>query len=348
MPEGDKKIVKEIIKNMITFLSLLLMPIVLLACGKSTEEQIAEQLELGQRYLAEMNYEEAVVAFQKVIELDDRNVDAYLGLGQVYEGQAEAAVAGSREEALRFYEQAAEAYETALGFDETNANIYLNLSRVYIAMGDMDNAVRILEEGYEKTGDQRLKDRLEELKPRETSPGPAEEETDGEYEEPREEFYEFESVLQEDGMDMDADYLSVHIHSDRTATITVSGISLQDAYRTNLASSDENQTEYSWEVKMIGEQQTYSVATTTWAFSPGEEKVVRIDAFQHTVWVGQEDQDSFLNIGDASMSHTSGSITWTFTVPEEYPFDFSQVRFYEVEIYNIATGQDLTRRYEAR
>ena len=138
MPEGDKKIVKEFIKNMITFLSLLLMTIVLLACGKSTEEQIAEQLELGQRYLAEMNYEEAVVAFQKVIELDDRNVDAYLGLGQVYERQAEAAVAGSREEATGCYEKAAEAYEKVLELDPDNATSMGRLAVIYKELGDLE------------------------------------------------------------------------------------------------------------------------------------------------------------------------------------------------------------------
>ena len=53
------------------------------ACGKSIEKQISEQLELGQRYLMEENYEEAVVAFQKVIELDEKEIRAYTGLIQV-------------------------------------------------------------------------------------------------------------------------------------------------------------------------------------------------------------------------------------------------------------------------
>ena len=53
------------------------------ACGKSIEKQISEQLELGQRYLMEENYEKAVVAFQKVIELDEKEIRAYTGLIQV-------------------------------------------------------------------------------------------------------------------------------------------------------------------------------------------------------------------------------------------------------------------------
>ena len=57
------------------------------ACGRSINQQIKEQLELGQKYLAELNYEEAVIAFQKVIELDEKNVEAYVGLNQAYSVQ---------------------------------------------------------------------------------------------------------------------------------------------------------------------------------------------------------------------------------------------------------------------
>lgn len=56
------------------------------ACQNSTEQQIAEQLELGTRYLNEGDYEEAVIAFQKVISVDKKNVAAYLGMADAYIG----------------------------------------------------------------------------------------------------------------------------------------------------------------------------------------------------------------------------------------------------------------------
>ena len=62
----------------------LLMAVCLAGCGKSVEKQIAEQLELGNKYLTEANYEQAIVAFNKVIELDPKQSDAYIGLTQVY------------------------------------------------------------------------------------------------------------------------------------------------------------------------------------------------------------------------------------------------------------------------
>lgn len=55
------------------------------SCGKNIEKQIAENLALGQKYLLEMKYEEAIIAFQKAIQLDPKCISAYTGLVQVYE-----------------------------------------------------------------------------------------------------------------------------------------------------------------------------------------------------------------------------------------------------------------------
>ncbi|MGN1415775.1 MAG: PASTA domain-containing protein, partial [Oscillospiraceae bacterium] len=70
----------------------------------------------AQKYLVEMNYEPAIAEFNKIIELEPNNVDAYLGLAQAYRDS-----------------------------------------------GDADKAVEVLEKGYDITGDERLRDMLEEL-----------------------------------------------------------------------------------------------------------------------------------------------------------------------------------------
>lgn len=149
----------------------------LLACGKSIEKQIAEQMELGQKYLEEMNYEEAVAAFQKVIQLDDKNVEAYLGLGQAFEKQAELTVSINREKSIWNYEQATDNYERIqeLGpynyqLQEHLISIYLEMGRGYFEQKDYEKAVLIFKKiidlddqkeeayrglagTYEKTGD---------------------------------------------------------------------------------------------------------------------------------------------------------------------------------------------------
>ncbi len=82
--------------------------------GNSSAGRLREQLELGQKYLEEMKYEEAVVAFNNAIEIDPMNADAYLGLAEVY-----------------------------------------------IRTGDFDTAYEYAAKGYELTGDERLKEKMD-------------------------------------------------------------------------------------------------------------------------------------------------------------------------------------------
>ena len=56
----------------------------LTACGGKSSAKFQEQFDLGFRYLAESNYEEAIIAFTAAIEIDPKSVDAYTGLANVY------------------------------------------------------------------------------------------------------------------------------------------------------------------------------------------------------------------------------------------------------------------------
>ena len=58
--------------------------IVFLFYINSDTVRINRQLELAQRYLLEEDYEQAIAAFEIVIEIDPKNVDAYLGLAEAY------------------------------------------------------------------------------------------------------------------------------------------------------------------------------------------------------------------------------------------------------------------------
>lgn len=132
---------------------LIILLLVLCSCGKGTLTW-QEQYDLGVKYLSDGNYEEAIIAFTAAIEIDPKRPEAYLGRGGAYMGR------GSDEENLT---AAFADYETALELDDTNAEAYLGLAEVYIAREQFDEAMDILRQGVEKTGDQRLSDRLAEL-----------------------------------------------------------------------------------------------------------------------------------------------------------------------------------------
>ena len=114
------------------------------ACGRSSADRWQEQYDLGQQYLLEENYEEAIVAFTAAIEIDPKQADAYLGRGDAY------ILSGETEEHLS---QAMADYRQVLKLDEKNISAYLRIADVYIRQRDYDAALEILNEGLTKTGD---------------------------------------------------------------------------------------------------------------------------------------------------------------------------------------------------
>lgn len=66
-------------------LSVLLIALLLSACGQNIEAKWQEQYDLGVRYLSEGNYEEAIIAFTAAIEIDPKRPEAYLKAAEAYE-----------------------------------------------------------------------------------------------------------------------------------------------------------------------------------------------------------------------------------------------------------------------
>lgn len=54
--------------------------------GSSISISTTDTLQLADRYLKEMNYEQAIVEIQKVLEIEPKNVDAYIELAEIYFG----------------------------------------------------------------------------------------------------------------------------------------------------------------------------------------------------------------------------------------------------------------------
>jgi len=60
---------------------------VLAACGQAQRTLTVEELlDLGEKYLLELNYEQALMQFQRVIELEPMNPRGYLGAAEAYVG----------------------------------------------------------------------------------------------------------------------------------------------------------------------------------------------------------------------------------------------------------------------
>lgn len=145
---------------------VLILLVSVTACAKAPTWQ--EQYDLGIRYLSEGNYEEAIITFTAAIEIDPKQVPAYVGRGDAYVGRGDAYIQASdttenQAGAKADYEAAQTDYEAAIELDETIIDAYLGLAEVYIRQGDTEAAIDILERGYQITGDETLNQRRQEL-----------------------------------------------------------------------------------------------------------------------------------------------------------------------------------------
>lgn len=61
------------------------------------------------------------------------------------------------------YEAAIAAYEEAIAIEPKCEEAYLGLAEVYVAMGEYDQAIAVLEEGYDATGSSAMLDRIAEI-----------------------------------------------------------------------------------------------------------------------------------------------------------------------------------------
>ena len=111
------------------------------ACGKNTQTW-QELYDLGEKYLLEENYEEAIVAFTSAIELDPKQAVVYVGRGDAY---------AAHQEQENHLELALADYSQALELDNSIPEAYLSMADVYIQQENYDEALDILQKGYEIT-----------------------------------------------------------------------------------------------------------------------------------------------------------------------------------------------------
>ncbi|MBQ5320075.1 MAG: hypothetical protein J6K17_13370 [Oscillospiraceae bacterium] len=80
--------------------------IIFIRFNSDDTNKISKMLDTAQKYLVENNYEQAIAEFENIIELDPKNVDAYIGIACVYDE------IGNREMAIEWLEKAYEETES--------------------------------------------------------------------------------------------------------------------------------------------------------------------------------------------------------------------------------------------
>lgn len=109
-------------KTRLWLIAAVLLAVFLFTACASGASRVSEKIELGQKYLTELNYTEAVAAFTEVIKINPSNIEAYVGRAEAYKG-------------LKQYEEAKTDYTTVIEKAEdmpyTQAQAYAGRAEVY-------------------------------------------------------------------------------------------------------------------------------------------------------------------------------------------------------------------------
>ncbi|CDX04943.1 Tetratricopeptide repeat [Desulfitobacterium hafniense] len=116
---------------------------------------------------------QAVVYFDKLIEVEPRNPRGYTGLALAYIGRGNADNAidtlrdGVKElsDDTSFLNDAVSIFEDIIGDEPSNPDAYIGIAEVYVALGDRDKAIDLLEKGYEATNIEKIGGKIKDLLP---------------------------------------------------------------------------------------------------------------------------------------------------------------------------------------
>ncbi len=150
----------------------------------SDEQRIKRQLSLGEKYLDEMDYENAILAYNMAIAIDPNSVESYVGLAEAYAGieeydksldaiKAGMDVVGENRELLeqrgktielylgvgdacyqlKKYDEAIEIFNKIIEADPQKTDAYIGIANAYIEKGMYEEALETVNKGIEINGE---------------------------------------------------------------------------------------------------------------------------------------------------------------------------------------------------
>ena len=169
-PNGGSKKRSRLGAVVAVLVSVLILVLILvggLVWWNQPAKRVERLIQAGQKYLAEADYDQSILSFQKAIEIDPKNAELYSDLAGAYIQKAQNA---SDDEKVKLYKLASNSYKEALYYDEDNtqlvadiSDLYVEWSDFYIDQQDYDAAIDLIEKGLKIVDEQVLEDRLNEL-----------------------------------------------------------------------------------------------------------------------------------------------------------------------------------------
>lgn len=309
-------------RNYFYIIIMISLSILITACTVSSDTiNIGEQLSLGEKYLAELDYENAIIAFQKIIEVDPKNVQAYLGLSTAYEKTDR-------------NEEAIEALEKVIEIEPENTDAYIRIANIYIKIDNIQKAIEILQNAYEKLKDEIFKTKLDEIKNNSRN--------DYEISDENLKFDINTSIDTSSGF-------NVEIIDEKTAIFYMKENNLQPLYALNRNINEDNRysPEYQWSIEFEYNNQGYEINTMSGRIEDDTE--LSIDEMEHAFWIEKDEGDggrSITSLFDIGFKSNDNTLAWKVIIPGDIDIDFYKIKDYRVNnYYHNYTDKNRTNNY---
>lgn len=156
----QKKNTGAIIAVSIGVFLLAVLNVALIMLLTADTRHLKKQLNLGQQYLSELNYEAAIASYKEALEIDGENAEALEGLKQSYVDYISVLENSDFDKAVSVAKEAY-AYLGDQRFFTMTEDLYLNRAKDLADAKDYDGAIAILEKGLQTVDSKRLRDQIE-------------------------------------------------------------------------------------------------------------------------------------------------------------------------------------------
>lgn len=181
MKKSDKKL---IIACIAVFVVIIVVVIGIIAFLNAPTFRVKKHISLGNKYLNDVDYDRAVLAFKKALKIDGKSEESYAGLAAAYLGLEDYGMAldtvekgievtgetdlfdylkkeiarhyidaGNVHLSEKRYAQAVTEYEKAIKIEEKNEEPYVDLAKSYFAIGQKDKALEAINKGIKECGE---------------------------------------------------------------------------------------------------------------------------------------------------------------------------------------------------
>ncbi len=120
----------------------------------SEANKMAEELQIGNDYMATGDYLSAIAAYNEALAYDGENEDVKHAIAHAYVLQAK--LYGDTDEAI-------DAYQNALLYEIENKTAYWGVADIFEARGDEENMMSALNTGYDNTHDQNMRNKVDNI-----------------------------------------------------------------------------------------------------------------------------------------------------------------------------------------